>query len=146
MRRRSMSAIFLSAEIEKSRDRWSKCVSHFNLSTFDRRYWLRLNDWLLVLDAFVPGWDYVGVVVLLDISPIGSDKVAIPLVQVIDADLAHQLHAESCRLVFVCVERLHEYCFVGSVLERRKRLGQRRRGPLHTVAEEMQENEALHLK
>src|SRR4051812_29322585 len=123
----------ISLRPPESRDRRSKRVSHFNLALFDPWYGLRLDDWLILNDAFVPRRYRVGFVILLDVSPIGADKIAVPSVEVMHTDLAHELHAESCRLIFVRVKRSHKLGFVGRVFECCKLVGKRWGGPLDAV-------------
>ena len=63
-----------------------------------------------------------------------------------DARLAQQLHAEARRLELVVVQHLHEPRFVLRVLQILQLVLDRRRDPLHRVAEQVQQQEALHLE
>ena len=56
------------------------------------------------------------------------------------------MNAEAGSLVFVVVKDLHERFAVSGFLERPQLFCERRCDPLHTVSEEMQQNEALHLE
>ncbi len=85
-------------------------------------------------------------IVALDVPPIGLDKVAVPLVKRRDADLVHQLHAETRGLELVRVQNLHEVLAIFSVLQIGELVLQGRSDPLNRMAEQMEQQEALHLE
>ena len=78
--------------------------------------------------------------------PVGDDEVGVPLVEILDTGFMEQLHAEAGGLVFIIVQYLHERFAVSRVLERPQLCRERRRNPLDTVSEKVQQDEALHLE
>ena len=94
----------------------------------------------------MPVGQLVGRVIALDVAPVGLDEIAVPLIEVRDAGIAQQLHAEAGRLELVVVQHLHEPGFVLGVLQVVELVLDRRRHPLHRVAEQVQQEEALHLE
>src|SRR5580765_8603217 len=121
----------------------SERESNFHLFVFQRRDRRRLDQRLVGCDALAPWRDCTLPVVTLQVLPIGDDKVAVPLVKIENARFMKQLHAEARGFVFIIVKDLHEGFAVVRILERAQLCCERRRDPLDTVSEEVQQNEAL---
>src|ERR1051326_483693 len=87
-----------------------------------------------------------GLVIALDVAPIGPHKATEPLAARRDADLVHQLHSETRGLELVRMQHLHEAIAVLRVLQIGELVLQRWSDPLNGVAEQMEQQEALHLE
>src|SRR6476619_1663119 len=124
----------------------SKRKPDLHLPVDERRYGTRLEQWTAADDAGLPIGDSIGLVVTLDVAPVGLDEVAVPLIQVRDPGIAEQLHPEPGGLEFVVVQHLHECRFVVGVLQVFQLVFDRGGDPLHRMTEEVQQQEALHLE
>ena len=91
-------------------------------------------------------WDLTGLVEAFDVAPVGFDEVAVPLVESGHAHLVQQLLAEAGGLELVGVQRTHEATVILGESQRFKLAFERRGDPLHRMAEQVQEHEALHLE
>src|SRR5690349_14071005 len=84
-------------------------------------------------DARLPVGKPLGLVIALDVAPIGPDKVTEPPVERRDADLVHQLHSETRGLELVRMQHLHEAIAVLRVLQIGELVLQRWSDPLNGV-------------
>jgi hypothetical protein len=126
--------------------RSSERETDFHLFVLQWRDQLRLDQRLGGRDAFAPWRDCALPIVTLEVLPVGDDEVGVPLVEIVDTGFMEQLHAEAGGLVFIVVEYLHERFAVSRILERPELCRERRRDPLDTVSEKMQQDETLHLE
>ena len=125
---------------------WLKRKPYLDLTVAERRNGHRIQPRGVTYDAFVPRRDLVFKIESLHVAPIGCNKVAEPLVQMPKVYFVEQLQAKLCRLEFVIVQNLQKVVFVCRVLQGVELIFQGRRDPLHGMAEQVQQDEALHFE
>src|SRR5262249_11240494 len=124
----------------------SESEAYFNLAVAQLRDRNRHDQRTAAGDAGRPVGERDARIVLLDVLPIGLDESAVPLIDGRNARLMEQRHAEPRGLVLVGVEDLHEARALRRVLQIVQLVLDRRRDPLHGVAEQVQQQKALHLE
>ena len=88
----------------------------------------------------------VRLVIAFDVTPVGLDKIAEPLIEIVTPRSRINCIANPAASPLVIVQDLHESCFVLSVLEIGKLVFNGRRNPLDGMTEQVEQQETLHFE
>src|SRR5712692_2773058 len=125
---------------------FSECEPDLHLTMLQDWNGNRLNERATIHHTVLPRRDLVGLIVPLDVPPIGLHEVAVPLIQVCHPKPVQKLHAETRRLELVVVQHAHEARAVLRLLQLLELVFQGWSDPLHRMTEQMQKEETLHFE